>query len=206
METYTITKETMRNAQSYMPLGQKESLARQIADLCVKPTKTAEQNKIGETLLALPTLQEEDSALKNMLLLNTLLGYYLDVELKETAENGEAVDPYARYDFYAGGHIMNQLERFKGDAELKNKAFDLLADYKDFKKMVETEVYNKKVRENDAMGRLTASLAVFADPETVKALAEQLRTESERAADVIKEKKAIAETRAAEMRKGIAEK
>ena len=166
--TFIITDEIMAKAKTYMPLADKEDLAKQIADLCLVPMKTAEQNKIGEKLLAMPYLRAEDMAQKQMLLLRTLLGFYFDVEV-DPEENG-----YTQYDFYAGAHIYNQLERFKS-TEYKTKAFDILSDFKDFKKMVDTEIYNIRANWNDPIGRFTAAMQILSTPENLKTLGEELK-------------------------------
>lgn len=183
MDFYIITKEKMRSAKDYMPLSVKCDLAQKIADHCVVEAGVAEKKKKTPELLVLPRLQEENSQLKNILLLNTLLGYYFDVDVEKTQSEYGFADSSLLYDFFAGAHVLNQIERFKSDAELKNKAFDLLADYKDFRKIVETEIYNRKNRGNDALSRLDAALAILGDPETVKEWAELLRIEGEKVKD-----------------------
>ena len=168
MKHFIITDELMENAVSYMPLQMKEDIARQIADLCLIPMKTAEQNKTGEKLLAMPYLRAENVAHKQMLLLRTLLSFYFDVEV-DANENG-----YEQYDFYAGAHIYNQLERFKS-TEYKAKAFDILSDFKEFRKMVETEIYNIRANWNDPIGRFTAAMQILSTPENIMALREELK-------------------------------
>lgn len=173
MEHFVVTKEMMSKALTYMPLESKVSLAKQIAELCIKDMKTADQNIPGEQILAMPYLKYEDTALKEVLILNTLLGYYLDVEVEINDKVG-----YEQYDYYAGGHIYNQLERFKSDSTLRDKAFDLLSDFKVFRKMVDTEIYNIKVNNNDPVARFTSAVQILSTPENIKELVEVLKGES----------------------------
>lgn len=168
MEHFIITDEIMERAKTYMPEQQKKELAKKIADLCLAPLKTAEQNKAGEKILAMPYLRGEDMSLKRILLLRALLGFYFDIEVDPNE------DSYEQYDFYAGGHIYNQLERYKG-TEYKSKAFDILFDFKEFKKTVETEIYNIRTNWNDSLGRIIAAVQVFSTPENIKALSEELK-------------------------------
>ena len=70
-------------------------------------------------------------------------------------------DFYEVYDYYASGNLISQLEGFKTDIEVKSIAFDLLNDYKNFKKMVDTEIYNSKNIENDLLNRVLRGLTLI---------------------------------------------
>lgn len=166
---FVLTKETLLAAKTYMPLSDKEDLASQIASECVRPMKTAEQNRPGEAMIALPSLMEEDYALKTVLLQSVLISYYLGLEYETGGEQ------YAEYDKYAGGHLLNQIERFKSDRDTKDIAFDLLDDWREFKKMVDTMIYNYKCNVNDPIARLAAAAAVLSEPENVSVLLEELK-------------------------------
>lgn len=172
---FKITKEQLLHANTYMPIYDKVETAKAIAELCLVDIDTDAQNKIGETLIALPHLKGEDLAKKSMLLCNTLLGYYLDIDVPQKKDDGTEIDPYDRHDYYVGGHLLNQIERFKSDPDVKDIVFDLLADYKDFKKIVDTELYNRKSNANDPIPRFSAAVAVLTSPESVKAIVEELK-------------------------------
>ncbi len=177
MEKYfTVTKEMMLGAVTYMPIKNKRDLSRQIASLCVEGKKTAEQNRAGESLMAFPAMRGEDAALKSMLLLNTLLGFYFDIELPEKDGEGKDVDSYARHDYYAGGHILNQIERFKKDEMCRERAYELLSDYKEFRIMVDTEIANLKAVNNDGLARFTAACQIFSSPEVLRELMNELKS------------------------------
>ena len=185
MKTFIVTEEKMRAAKSYMPLKMKEELAEQIADLCLVPMKTAEQNRAGEKLLAMPNLRAEDMARKNILLMNTFLGFYFDIQIDEKK------DSYDLYDFYCGGNIINQIERFKSHPELKNKSFDLLSDFKEFKKMVETEIFNIRANWNDPIGRFTAAVQILSTPDNIKELLGELQRTSDEYTEALHKQKKI---------------
>jgi hypothetical protein len=184
MEVFVLTKDMMGAARTYMPLETKKVLAETIADKCVKPMARLKWDGIhirprgeGETAnghdpTALPDLMEEDVALKLRLLQNVLLGYYFDIELNE---NPEAEQVYEQYDYYAGGHLLNQIERFKSDRDVKNAAFDLMEDFREFRKMVDTIIYNYKMNANDPLKRFDAMLTVFSTPENIRAMVNELQ-------------------------------
>ena len=183
MEVFTLTKDMMAAARTYMPLDTKKVLAETIADKCVKPMarlkwdgihikpKSPEDEKKNDPT-ALPDLMEEDVALKMCLLQNVLLGYYFDIELDENPQPDKV---YEQYDYYAGGHLLNQIERFKSDRDVKNAAFDLMEDFREFRKMVDTIIYNYKMNANDPLKRFDAMLTVFSTPQNVRALVTELQ-------------------------------
>ncbi|MBQ0125484.1 MAG: hypothetical protein KBS59_04065 [Clostridiales bacterium] len=162
MKAFRITREMMETARSYMPLGVKKELAENIAELCLKDIDIAPQNKIGEKTLAYPRLKGENALLREILLLNTLLGFYFDIEVDEKE------DPYESYDRYNEENILSQINRWKTDVELKEKCYDLLDDFKKFEKIVNTEIRNRREAENDILARFTAAITVYSDPETIK--------------------------------------
>lgn len=177
MEYFEVTKDMMERAQTYMPLQTKKELAEAIARGCVRPMKRIKWNgvhvedlpELAEDPSALPDLVEEDLALKMCMLQNVLLSWYFDVEMDEEKVSFE------QYDYYSGGHLLNQIERFKSDKDLKNKAFDLTEDFREFRKMVDTIIYNHKMNVNDPLKRFDAMLTVFASPENLKALLAELQ-------------------------------
>lgn len=194
MAYFKVTKEMLKNAITYMPLSIKKDVSKQIAELCLVDIDTDEQNKIGESLIALPHLKGEDLALKSILMLNTLIGFYFDQDLPDTDENGEEFDSFKKYDEYAGGHLLNQIERFKSDPEVKDIVFDIMSDYKEFKKMVDTELYNMKANANDPIPRFSAAVAVLGAPETMATIIEEIKKVGEgRSEEMQKLKEQMAE-------------
>lgn len=179
---FMITDDLMEKAKSYMPISEKRDLSRQIADLCLIPMKTAEQNRAGEKLLAMPNMRAEDMATKQILLLRTLLGFYFDIEVDSKA------DAYEQYDFYAGEHIYNQLERYKSTA-WKNKAFDILSDFKEFRKFVDTEIFNIRANWNDPVARFTAAVQILSTPENIKELLGELQRTSDEYTEALRKQK-----------------
>lgn len=180
MKGFTITREMIENAVSYMPISTKAAVSKEIAKRAVGSLKVSEQNKKANAFLALPELCGEIPKIKAILLLNAFVGFYLDIDVVETYkkavqdENGTEPDSEDMYDYFASSHLFNQMERFKSDMELKDKIFDILADYKDFKKFCEMEIHNEMKNRNDGLGRFTASCALFSEPETIKKLSQEL--------------------------------
>ncbi len=165
-EKFVLTEEMVAKAKTYMPLRVKIELAKGIAQSSTKPMKTAAQNT--PAMLPLPALFAEDTGMKTILVMNAFLGFYFDIEI-----NVEDKSIFDIFDYYAGSHILNQLERLKVTAQ-KEKVFDIIADFKDFKKMVDTEIEKEVANNNDSLGRLSATMALLGTPENVKKMTDAL--------------------------------
>lgn len=187
VEVFEITKDMMLSAKTYMDLESKEDLARNIARRVLRPMPTAKQNHPADELISMPMMMEENVKLKSILLMVTLFSYYFDITFTEDESGLLRFD----YDFYAGGHPLNQIERFKSDRETKDIAFDLIEDFREFKKIVDTMVYNEKANANDPVGRFMASIAVLSTPENVQTLMSELtKSTDELQSKIIEAKKA----------------
>ena len=174
MEHFEITAELMEKAITYMPLVQKTLHAEMIARQCLKKVKPLDEKKDSiDAFLIVPSVVGEDNYKKECMMLNVLLSYYFDIELPQM--DGKL------YDKYMSGHLLNQLERYKTNPEYKTKAFDILTDFKTFKKMVDVEIYNIKAKENDFLERFMKGLSLFSaeqmlnNPEYLKNMAGELK-------------------------------
>ena len=165
MEVFTVTKEMMKNAAAYMPIALKETLAKQIAGLCVSK---APEDTSG--------LTAESAGLKQVLCLNAFLQFYLKAE---TVTEGEQTNIMAAFDEKACTNPINQVERYKGDPECKRMAFDMLSDYRDFKKIVNTEINNLLARNNDPYARLAKMLKDLLKDEDVKQMLSALSDQTQ---------------------------
>ena len=153
MVYFELKEEYMQKAITYMPLAQKVILAELIARKCLKPIKPLNKKDSVDGLLIVPTVFGEDNYQKECMLLNTLLSHYFDIKI-------EKMDSKI-YDKYMGSHILNQLERYKANPTYKEKAFDIITDFKIIKEMVRTELCNIKAKENDLLERFMKGMSIF---------------------------------------------
>ena len=72
---------------------------------------------------------------------------------------------------------MNQIERYKVNPLFKEKAFDILTDFKELQRMVYIEIENLKSHYNNPIYRLLSALSVYSTPERVTELAKKLQEE-----------------------------
>lgn len=178
MEKFIITKEIIKNARDYLPVGNKEIFAEMIAEKCVVPCVTPKDEAIGKVDLAIPPLYKENYRGKHLLLMAHFISFYL----REALDADHPFDE-SKYDYYAGSHIFNQLEKWKRDEEVKDKVFDILNDFKDFKKFVDNAIFQKLSEKNDTLSRFSAAIQLVSDPEYIKAAVEEMKKHTETLAE-----------------------
>ena len=77
------------------------------------------------------------------------------------------------YDLVGGVQMVNQIDRMKKQSDaLRDKAYDLLADYRDLEKMLNTEINANLAVMNDVVARMAMSSAAAMTPESMKELVE----------------------------------
>lgn len=168
-ETFIIDEEMIKKATSYIPLATKKGIATALADACLVAIDKTTENIATETQLPIPQLYREECGAKPLYLMYYFLTEYLHIAVSDEFTEEE-------YDYYAGSHIFNQLERFKtADKEIKDKVFDILYDYKELKKMLDTEIFNLKESRNSSLDRLSDSISLFSSPENIKQLNDLLQ-------------------------------
>lgn len=168
-EPFIIDEEMIKKATSYIPLATKKAIAIALADACLVAVDKTTENIATETQLPIPQLYREECGAKPLYLMYYFLTEYLHIAVSDEFTEEE-------YDYYASSHIFNQLERFKtADKEIKDKVFDILYDYKELKKMLDTEIFNLKESRNDTLDRIQDSISLFASPENVKQLNDLLQ-------------------------------
>ncbi|MEG2187266.1 MAG: hypothetical protein RR085_08060 [Clostridia bacterium] len=150
-----ITAEDIREAGDYIPITEKAALAQVLARACVLPIEIKDKNG-----LRFPGRTEENVLAKERAVLGVFLSYYLHVKWENYKEDISA--PVELYDLYMSSGLFNQLERLKGNPELRTKIFDILADYKCFCKMLNTEIFSLIGHSNDTVARLYKAAAPLA--------------------------------------------
>ncbi len=166
-EPFKITEEIINNANSYIPLAEKIATAKIYADNCVVPVEVSITKIEANEFLNLPQLWEDDNYMKEIYLLQFFLKKYLKIDIKNDFDSNE-------YDKYAKDFPMNQMERFKTNPNVKDKVFDILQDFKKFKKIFDSEMFNLKSNKNNSLERFMASITLLSSPENVGAMTKQL--------------------------------
>lgn len=172
-ESFILTKDTMLAARTYLPLAEKMALVNENAPKCFDRLQIAADDD------AMPTMYMENTALKSRYLMYALAAKYFGFEVETEQENGVPSDLLTEeeYDYYAGGHIFSQIERFKSDAALRDRCFDLLSDYRDLERRMNAQIAGLLNVQNDPVMR--QSMLMRADMSALPVLMEELKKLSE---------------------------
>lgn len=171
---FEITKDMLKHANTYMPVEMKMILSKQIANMCVVDAATDKENGFS--------VKVEDSMMKNVQCLLVLVDYYLKADVKDKISENNA---FEIHNDIACGNPVNQMERFKFDPDTKRIAFDILSDYREFKKAVNTEVMNLLTVYNDPYVKISKLLLSLVDNTNIKEAMEKIAPESNDEKEVV---------------------
>ena len=163
----TLTKEIIEKANDYIPLQRKHIWCRNVASVAIQNVTINGGDK-GESAFATPDRYEENTMARQMALASVLAQNYLHI-YPET-EVLQEVD----YDEILSSHLINQLERLKGDRDIRDKVFNIMYDFGELKKMLNTEIYSRLGHYNDTLGRAFVALSM-SDPQNMEELSEDLK-------------------------------
>ena len=146
MEKVVISKEMIQAASDYIPLEEKEAWVADNAPKCFdKLAITAD----GE---AMPPMYAVNVALKNRYLMAALVSMYLKQAYVADTKD-EPLISREDYDKWANSHTINQIDRLKKDAEVRDKCYDILYDYRELEKMFSAQIYALLNVQNDSVIR-----------------------------------------------------
>jgi len=170
-----ITAEDVKGAIPYLSLAAKEVLTRSIAAFCVEPVEVE-----TDEVEALPTMFRENRKLRHqfqMGILATMLNKPYKLQLVKAGDEEKGLAwcmDEEEYDKWASSHVMNQLERLKKgkDAEVVNKVFDMMYDYKAIELMLSGAIRDELEARNDIFNRAMRYFTVAATQSAVNSLME----------------------------------
>lgn len=157
----SITAELLAKATDYLPNAKKQELVEAYAPYCFDKL----QLRAGDN--ELPPMNAENAANKARCVATALYAEYLHLPVEYDAETENTLITWECFDAYGAAHVINQIERQKTDATVRDKCFDLLQDYRDFEKRLNVHLYGLMNVMNDAASRL---LTTMASPETTESI------------------------------------
>ena len=163
----TLTKEIIEKANDYIPLQRKHIWCRNVASVAIQNV-TINGGEKSDSAFATPDRYEENTMARQMALASALAQNYLRVYPEETVL--QELD----YDEILSSHLVNQLERMKGDRDIRDKVFNILYDFGELKKMLNTEIYSRLGHYNDTLGRAFVALSM-SDPQSMEQMSEDLK-------------------------------
>lgn len=171
--------DLLSRAVSYVPAAVKAELV----DACYNRCFTRLNVSMGdEGDTPMPYMYMEDTFLKSRFLMTAFAKLWLRSEDVETEEGDETLMTVECYDRWAGSHVFGQIERLKGVKACKDKAFDLLKDYKDLERRLSTAVRDALTVMNDPVNRMFQHLQATLSQEALeqqKTRVEDLRRQAE---------------------------
>ena len=177
-DEFKLTKEIMENADTYIPVITKELLANVIARSCVQTTdliRPMGDKPEGDDILQVEPVYCESVSTKARYLMTILLTYYLKIR----DESAWLLCEIDEYDNWAGAHIINQIERFKA-GDYREKAFDILTDYREMEKYINAAIYAVLKEMNDPAKRAFQMIQSAFSADTINEAVEQMREYSEK--------------------------
>lgn len=166
-------KDVLSAANAYLPLMEKTQIVSHCAERCIDRVMVNTGEKFRGDV---PPMYRENGQRKRRYLMGILVWAYLRLDF-EPCEEDKWLLSADDYDAIGGVQLINKIERMKkqGDA-LRDKAYDLLADYRDLEKMLNTEIAANLDVMNDVVARMTMSAASAVTPESMKELSEMAET------------------------------
>lgn len=152
MDTKQITEQDLLGANTYMQIQDKIDFVNYAAQRCFDKVEIRTDGNV-EADSGMPPYFKDSQERKNRYMMGALVRFYLKKEY-EPVQGDEWLMSADDYDRYAGGHVINQIERMKSCARTRDRAFDLLADFRALEKMLNTEVYGMLQVMNDPVSRL----------------------------------------------------
>ena len=158
----TITKEILENAMDYMPAEEKQLWADKVANVCIVSVDMTGKDD-GGRIIPVPPRCEENNLARTFALAQALAQEYLKIYPKDK------VLLEGDYEEILSSHLVNQIERMKSERDVRDKAFNILYDYGELKKMLNTSIFSKLGHLNDPLSRLLVALQAVDPNEITKA-------------------------------------
>jgi hypothetical protein len=186
MEKIVITKEKLMQMPDYVPLLEKMQLVKEAADLCFDRVELKIDS--GLDSMPMPPLYKENTAIKSRVLMAAYAKLYLGEAFE--SEKNPWIMSTPDFDRFAASHIMNQIERLKRyDGEVRDKAFDVVADMRDLEKRLNTEIYGLTQVMNEPVTRIIMALQQQTTPEAVSGALNELKDAQKAFADYMESRK-----------------
>lgn len=143
----TLARAMIESARDYIPLAVKEAWVAENAPKCFdKLAITADSEPM-------PPMYMCNTGRKSRYLMAALVGLYFGQDYNAESEENPALMTVEDYDRWAGSHVLNQVERWKREPDLRDKCFDILSDYKNLEKRFSAQITALLTVQNDPVIR-----------------------------------------------------
>ena len=187
-EYYTITAEDLKTkVNTYIDLKAKTEWVQLVSARCLDQIDASTMFKLESGVL--PPFYTENADRKSRYLLGVFLRLYMNWKWEVAEDEDIWLLPYEEYDKWMRGHIFAQIEKFKSDKDVKDICFNLLAEYKDIERRLNSDIYGILQTLNDPTSRQISAQMTSVTPEAI----EQLFTGLEEAKVALDEYKELRE-------------
>lgn len=166
--------DVLEKSRSYVPNAEKAEFVEYASTRCFDRMELSTEE--GESV---PPMWKENAARKMRYMTAALAKLYLSIPAD--AEGWELSE--AEYDRLAESQLVSQLERMKKSTKntvVRDKLYDLLADYRVLEKLLNAECFGLLSAMNDTVARLKSLLSAAVTPEAMQEMqtqAEALKNE-----------------------------
>lgn len=185
-----LDAEKLKTAETYIPLARKIAIIKVLAPGCVEEVSLTLNGQ------PLPPRWQENTLGRRLVMSYVLAGLYLHMIdasglYKEKPEFNFSARQYDTF-----SKLYHQIESFKrnDDPEVKVAAHSVMADYREFDKLLGAEIYNLLQAKNDLCFRVVSMLTMQADPEFVQKSVEALNEAKKAAEEAAKEHQDVMES------------
>lgn len=185
-----LDAEKLKTAETYIPLARKIAIIKVLAPGCVEEVSLTLNGQ------PLPPRWQENTLGRRLVMSYVLAGLYLHMIdasglYKEKPEFNFSARQYDTF-----SKLYHQIESFKrnDDPEVKAAAHSVMADYREFDKLLGAEIYNLLQAKNDLCSRVVSMLTMQADPEFVQKSVEALNEAKKAAEEAAKEHQDVMES------------
>ena len=141
-----ITKGMILEAHDYVTNAAKDSWVDRVAPNCFNRLSISADDE------QLPAMYMVNASLKSRYLMSALVSLYLGVTY-DAEDDDPLLMTEAEYDKWACSHAICQIDRWKRDADVRDKCFDLLYDYHELEKRLSSQITGLLTVQNDPVVR-----------------------------------------------------
>lgn len=159
-------------SRSYVANAEKEAFVNYAATRCFDRLELSTED--GQSV---PPMWKENLGRKNRYMAAALVRLYLFPWSGDTVDGSILELDDDEWDAISSLQFTSQLERMKkrtGDQQLRDKIFDMIADYHVLEKLLNSECYGLLNAMNDPVTRFKTMLSAEVTPEAIQAMQKQM--------------------------------
>lgn len=142
MNKIIITEEMIAAANDYLPNAAKEEWVSETAAKCFNRLAiTADDEEM-------PPMYMVNEGLRRRYLMKAFADLYMKQRTNADVKDDALMDE-EEFDRWAGSHVFEQLQRMKHIVAVRDKCYDILADFKDLEKRLSSQLTGLLAVQND---------------------------------------------------------